>query len=72
MAPSTQALMAVLEHRDKEIEALRKELREASSTTWIWTGDEEDDLGSMGDSMVICITAGQLRRLLGKDSPGTL
>lgn len=68
IAEESVALRARLAERDREVECLKDEavklrrLAEEASGAWVW--DEDNDLESMGEDMVVLITAGQLRVLL--------
>jgi hypothetical protein len=58
-----------LERQLKDARDTRRNLQtlinaERDSDAWIWMDDEDNDLASMSDGMVVLITAGQLRRLL--------
>jgi hypothetical protein len=51
----------------------RDEAREAAGTVacvgpWMWSSVDDNDLDSMGEGMVVSMTAGTLRQLLAKAS----
>lgn len=54
----------------EEAKRLRRQLNDLSTPdVWVWLGDENDDLNSMSDDMVVKIRAGDMRVLLsGGDS----
>lgn len=58
------ALRRRLRYAEADLDVLR---RHQARDVWAWQGDGEDHLESMGDSMVVCIHAGDLRALL--DAP---
>lgn len=56
-----------LERLEVERDEARKAARAGGAVgPWMWQGDGDDDLDSMGDEMAVRITAGQLRQLLAE------
>jgi hypothetical protein len=56
-----------LERVSEEAKKLRRQLNDLSiSDAWVWIGDGNDDLNSMGEDMIIKIRAEDLRSLLSE------
>ncbi len=54
---------------EAERDVARQAARDATQTTWMWQSDGSNDLDSMGDGMLVTMTAATVRGLLAPVAP---
>ena len=66
---------AIIAEQQKELATVKNERNLAAidaGNKWIWSDTDPNSLESMGENMVVSITAGQLRKLLSAREPAEL